>query len=51
MMREMAKTLALNNQLLNYLIANGVVAVVPDGTVIGINDRLKTLQKVSGNFF
>jgi hypothetical protein len=51
MMREMANNLALNNQLLNYLIANGVVAVVPDGTVIGINDRLKTLQKVSGNFF
>jgi hypothetical protein len=51
MMREMANNLALNNKLLNYLISNGVVAVVPDGTVIGINDRLKTLQKVSGNYF
>ncbi len=51
LMREMAANLALNNQLLNYLIANGVVAMVPDGTVIGINDRLKTLQKVSGNYF
>lgn len=51
MMREMAANIALNNQLLQYLIANGVVATVPDGTVIGINDRLKTLQKISGNYF
>jgi len=51
MMREMAANIALNNQLLQYLIANGVVAMVPDGTVIDINDRLKTLQKVSGDYF
>lgn len=51
LMQQMAANLALNNQLLQYLIANGVVATIPDGTVIGINDRLNTLQKVSGNYY
>lgn len=51
LMREMAATLVLTNQLLTYLIQNGVMATIPDGTVIGINDRLKTLQKISGGYF
>lgn len=51
MMRQMAQNLALNNQLLSYLIQNGVIAMVPDGTIIDINDRFKKLQSISGNYF
>ena len=50
-MRQMSQNLALNNQLLSYLIANGVIAMVPDGTIIDINDRFKKLQSISGNYF
>lgn len=46
-MREL--TLAINT--LNTLLARGIIAVVPDGTVIDINARFGQLQKISGGYF
>jgi hypothetical protein len=42
-------TSAINT--LNALLSKGIVAMVPDGTVLDINTRMNTLNSISGNFF
>ena len=47
MMRDLAQSI----NTLNALLSRGIIAVVPDGTVLDINSRFKKINDVSGGYY